>query len=65
MILVRREFCPQNHRCPSLQVCPVGAIKQDGFQAPVVDQDRCTDCGRCVQSCRVFQRAEKPSDALR
>ena len=29
--------CPQNHRCPLLTVCPVGAITQSGFGLPVID----------------------------
>lgn len=30
--------CPQNHRCPLLTVCPVGAITQSGFGLPVIDR---------------------------
>ncbi|HAD83054.1 TPA: 4Fe-4S ferredoxin [Candidatus Edwardsbacteria bacterium] len=64
MIIVKSEYCPQNHRCPSLRVCPVGAIKQDGFKAPYIDQDRCTNCGHCLQSCRVFQEAPVPANSI-
>ncbi len=60
MIEVKTKYCPQNHHCPSLAVCPVGAIKQDGFKAPYIDQEKCTNCGRCVLSCRVFQQVSEP-----
>lgn len=32
--------CPQNHRCPLLTVCPVGAITQSGFGLPVIDPEK-------------------------
>ena len=61
MILVQSQYCPQNHPCPSLSVCPAGAIKQQGYQAPTIDSETCIECGRCVASCRVFK--EVPSSA--
>jgi ferredoxin len=54
MILVRQELCPQNHRCPTLSICPVGAISQNGFRAPTVDNEKCISCCKCTQSCAVF-----------
>lgn len=27
------EHCPQNHKCPAVKVCPVGALSQKGFEA--------------------------------
>ena len=52
MILkVINEKCPQNHVCPSLKVCPVGALSQKGFDAPLVDIDKCIRCGACVKFC--------------
>ena len=35
------DNCPQNHVCPSVKICPVGALTQDGFHAPVVDEGIC------------------------
>lgn len=36
-------------------VCPHGAIRMEpdslGFKYPVVDTDRCTDCGLCIKTC--------------
>ena len=61
MILVQSQYCPQNHPCPSLSVCPAGALKQQGYQAPTIDSETCIECGRCVASCRVFK--EVPSSA--
>ena len=52
MILkVINENCPQNHVCPSLKVCPAGALSQKGFNAPLVDTDKCIKCGVCVKFC--------------
>ncbi|MFR6635328.1 MAG: 4Fe-4S binding protein [Alistipes onderdonkii] len=44
--------CPQNHRCPLLTVCPVGAITQSGFGLPVIDPEKCIECGKCSQALR-------------
>jgi len=43
--------CPQNHRCPLLNVCPVDAISQNGIGLPVIDKSKCIDCGKCVSHC--------------
>ncbi|KXL54179.1 NAD(P)H-quinone oxidoreductase subunit I, chloroplastic [Anaerotignum neopropionicum] len=44
--------CPQNHRCPSVRACPVGALTQKNiFSAPVVHEDNCIGCGRCAMVC--------------
>lgn len=48
---VIKEKCPQNHRCPSLAVCPVGALAQEGFNAPEVDREKCICCGKCSNYC--------------
>lgn len=50
LILVR-ENCPQNHSCPAIKVCPVGALSQVGFAAPVIDGDKCIRCGKCSNFC--------------
>jgi Fe-S-cluster-containing hydrogenase component 2 len=43
--------CPQNHRCPIVNVCPVGAISQNGYGLPVIDEEKCIDCGKCIKFC--------------
>lgn len=43
--------CPQNHLCPAVKVCPMGALSQEGFQAPIIDYDKCIACGICADSC--------------
>jgi ferredoxin len=43
--------CPQNHRCPIIRVCPVGAITQDGYGLPVIDDATCIECGKCKNYC--------------
>lgn len=49
-------------------VCPVGAItmkpNDEGFMNPVVNNDTCIDCGRCVSKCIAlhpqYKNQEKP-----
>lgn len=43
--------CPQNHPCPSVRVCPVAALSQQGYAAPEVDMAACIRCGKCVRFC--------------
>ena len=50
-IKVSKNRCPQNHFCPSIMVCPSGALSQKGLEAPVVDETKCTDCGKCARYC--------------
>ena len=40
-----RERWSQNHKCPAVEVCPVGALSQDGFDAPEIDHEQCIKCG--------------------
>ncbi len=51
VLAVSKARCPQNHPCPSVRVCPVGALKQTGYAAPVVDEEKCVKCGSCVAYC--------------
>jgi len=50
-LVVKTSRCPQNHPCPSVKVCPVNALSQQGFDAPTVDMDKCIKCGKCVKFC--------------
>lgn len=50
-ISVDKNRCPQNHPCPSIKVCPVGAIGQNRFDAPTIDQEKCISCMKCVKYC--------------
>jgi ferredoxin len=43
--------CPQNHRCPIITICPVGAISQNGIGLPVIDETKCTECMKCTKFC--------------
>ena len=54
--------CPQNHACPSVRVCPVGALTQQGFAAPRVDPGRCTRCGKCAAFCPKGALVLAPAD---
>ena len=45
------EKCPQSHKCPAVKICPVGALSQENFNAPVIDYDKCIRCGKCSSFC--------------
>ncbi len=51
MISIEKNRCPQNHPCPSIRVCPAGALIQNGYDAPIVDQEKCVECQVCVKYC--------------
>lgn len=51
MIIVDKDLCPQNHKCPAIEVCPENAISQTGFKLPVIDQSKCIVCGKCIKFC--------------
>lgn len=53
---MRKVFidCPQSIPCNPCQFCcPVGAITigENITDLPVVDEEKCTGCGRCVAAC--------------
>jgi len=48
---VNSKKCPQNHPCPAVKICHVKAISQVGFGLPVIDDSKCTNCGKCVKFC--------------
>ncbi|HOY31018.1 MAG TPA: 4Fe-4S binding protein [Bacteroidales bacterium] len=50
-ITVNKAKCPQNHRCPLLMVCPAQAISQEGSGLPVINESKCTHCGKCTRFC--------------
>ena len=45
------ENCPQNHKCPAVNVCPVGALTQENFEAPKINHEICIKCGKCSNFC--------------
>ena len=51
MISVDPKKCPQNHSCPAINVCPVGAITQEGFNLPKIDSSKCIQCKKCISFC--------------
>jgi Fe-S-cluster-containing hydrogenase components 2 len=50
-ISVNTGRCPQNHPCPAVGACPIGALTQKGYAAPTVDTAKCIDCGKCARVC--------------
>ena len=51
ILKIIKERCPQNHKCPAVNVCPVGALSQEGFNAPEIDYGKCIRCGKCSNFC--------------
>ncbi len=51
MITVDKNLCPQNHACPAIKVCSVGAISQVDNDLPIIDAEKCIECGQCIQFC--------------
>lgn len=45
------ENCPQNHKCPAVRICPMGALTQTDFSAPKIDYEKCVACGKCSDFC--------------
>ena len=50
-LVIDKRFCPQNHACPILRICPAGAILQNGYGLPVIDAKKCSECGKCMRHC--------------
>ena len=50
-LTINIEKCPQNHECPAVKICPVGALSQKDFMAPVIDEEKCIRCGKCSNFC--------------
>lgn len=59
----KKENCCGCTAC--MTVCPVCAIKmeadREGFLYPVIDQELCIDCGKCINTCD-FKKLECASD---
>jgi len=51
LLIIKTENCPKNHKCPAIKVCPVGALSQIGFEAPLIDSEKCIKCGKCSKFC--------------
>lgn len=50
-ITVNKNKCPQNHSCPAVRVCPVGAIEQNRYDLPTINLEKCIKCKQCVKFC--------------
>lgn len=50
-LVIDKNRCPQNHRCPLVDLCPKQAISQEGFGLPRIDRAKCIECGKCVRHC--------------
>lgn len=50
-LTVNPNRCPQNHACPMIPICPVNAISQNRNGLPVIDEEKCIECGKCTRYC--------------
>ena len=51
-IHLKADLCVKNHMCPIINICPVNAISQESkISAPIIDKDKCINCGKCVKYC--------------
>lgn len=50
-IIIKKDNCPQNHKCPAVEMCPVNALTQQNYNAPILDNEQCLQCGKCVKLC--------------
>ncbi|NCA66577.1 MAG: 4Fe-4S ferredoxin [Clostridia bacterium] len=50
-LVINLNRCPQNHPCPAVRVCPIGALSQKGYAAPEINYNVCISCGKCVNFC--------------
>lgn len=60
-LVVNASKCPQNHKCPAIAVCPQEAISQRDIRSlPVIDEDLCIVCGKCIDFCPMgaFEKKE-------
>lgn len=53
--VIDQNKCDKSPFCPVKRICPVNAVNQKvnffKSEAPVIDQDKCTGCGKCVKVC--------------
>lgn len=58
-IKIDPKKCPQNHKCPMIKMCPVDAISQEGNGLPIIDENKCIECGKCIKFCGMRAVSEK------
>ena len=62
----RKEDCCGCTACYA--ICPQSAITmqpdEEGFDYPVIDEDKCVRCGMCLKVCPIKEGGEKRSGEL-
>ncbi len=51
MLRVNKDKCPQDHKCPAINICPFKAITQLEFNLPEINIDLCKQCMKCIKFC--------------
>jgi len=55
LAVIDTNKCDKSPFCPVKRVCPVDAVSQQvslfGSSAPVIDEEKCIGCGKCVAVC--------------
>lgn len=51
LAVIDTKRCDRSPFCPVKRVCPFGAVTQEYGQPPVIDEDKCTGCSKCVMFC--------------
>ncbi len=65
-VVVPRDRCCGCQNCNI--VCPTKAISfevEDGFKYPIVDDEKCVNCGLCTNNCPVANNTIDPNEPLR
>ncbi|MCF7911368.1 MAG: ferredoxin [Candidatus Cloacimonetes bacterium] len=54
MIGIKAEYCTKENNCLVISFCPAGAVTHVPGELPEVDNQKCTNCNKCVQFCPAF-----------
>ncbi|MCL2318084.1 MAG: 4Fe-4S binding protein [Methanomassiliicoccaceae archaeon] len=57
-MIVNKNKCPQDHKCPAIKICAQKAISQATITSlPQIDPELCVMCRKCQKFCpkRAFE----------
>ncbi len=62
-----KSQCCGCHAC--YNTCPAGAIQmqedEEGFLYPQINEEKCIQCGRCAQVCRMMRKEQSPDGSIK